>query len=100
MPRHPFRSITAGSSLAFVLSMPFTTVSAADSLEEAGSLEKVLVTARSIEDTLPLELALYGHDVDTVTAEQIAAVGHVDVNSALQHEVPGLFVSPGSGPFD
>lgn len=99
MPRYPFRSITAGSSLALVLSMPFTTVSAAE-LEEAGPLEKVLVTARSIEDTLPLELARYGHDVNTVTAEQIAAVGYVDVNSALQHEVPGLFVSPGSGPFD
>lgn len=94
MPRHSFRSITAGSGLAFALSMSVANVGAADSLEE------ILVTARSIEDTLPLELARYGHDVNTVTAEQIAAAGYVDASSALQHEVPGLFVSPGSGPFD
>lgn len=64
------------------------------------SLEEVLVTARSIEDTLPLELARYGHDVNVVSAAQIAAAGYVDVSSALQYEVPGLFVSPGSGPYD
>ncbi|MBB6094179.1 vitamin B12 transporter [Povalibacter uvarum] len=67
---------------------------------KAQTLEEVLVTARSIEDTLPVELKRYGHDVETVTADRIAAAGYVDVSSALQFEVPGLFVSPGSGPFD
>ncbi len=66
----------------------------------AQNLEEVLVTARSIEDTLPAELIRYGHDVSTVTSERIAAAGYVDVSSALQYEIPGLFVSPGSGPFD
>ncbi|HMN45254.1 MAG TPA: TonB-dependent receptor [Povalibacter sp.] len=66
----------------------------------ADTLEEVLVTARSIEDTLPLELTRYGHDVETVSADQIAAAGYVDVSAALQYQVPGLFVSPGSGPFD
>lgn len=103
MSRHSFRPIAAASSLALALFI--THVSAADPLDAAASpdealLDVVLVTARSIEDTLPLELARYGHDVDTVTAGQIAAAGHVDVSSALQYEVPGLFVSPGSGPFD
>lgn len=63
-------------------------------------VEEVIVTARSIEDTLPLELARYGHDVAVVSAERIAVAGYVDASAALQHEVPGLFVSPGSGPFD
>jgi len=64
------------------------------------TLEEVLVTARSIEDTLPLELARYGHDIEVLTAERIRAAGYVDVSSALQSETPGLFVAPRSGPFD
>lgn len=64
------------------------------------TLEEVRITARSIEDTLPLELVTYGHDVEIVGSERLAAVGYVDVSAALQHEVPGLFVSPGSGPYD
>jgi vitamin B12 transporter len=58
------------------------------------------VTARSIEETLPVELARYGHDVEYVSADRVRAAGYVDVSTALQFEVPGLFVSPGSGPFD
>ncbi|MBM0108263.1 TonB-dependent receptor plug domain-containing protein [Steroidobacter sp. S1-65] len=68
--------------------------------EEADPLEEILVTARSIEDTLPVELARYGHDVEYVSADRIRAAGYVDASTALQFEVPGLFVSPGSGPFD
>lgn len=63
-------------------------------------LEEILVTARSIEETLPVELARYGHDVEYVSADRVRAAGYVDVSTALQFEVPGLFVSPGSGPFD
>lgn len=82
---------------------PLATVlalSAVSGLSQADTLEEVLVTARSIEDTLPLELTRYGHDVETVSADQIAAAGYVDVSAALQYDIPGLFVSPGSGPFD
>lgn len=64
------------------------------------TLEEVLVTARSIEDTLPLELSHYGHDVEVVTADRIKAAGYVDVSTALQRETPGLFIAPRSGPFD
>ncbi len=82
------------SSLVIALSLTTLGVAAADTLEE------VLVTARSIEDSLPAELARYGHDVDVVTASRVEAAGYVDVSAALQFEVPGLFVSPRSGPFD
>lgn len=63
-------------------------------------LEEIVVTARSIEETLAVELADYGHDVDMVGADLINRAGYVDVSAALQFEVPGLFVSPGSGAFD
>ncbi|HEY0686030.1 MAG TPA: TonB-dependent receptor [Steroidobacter sp.] len=68
--------------------------------EGTDPLEEILVTARSIEDTLPVELARYGHDVEYISADRIRAAGYVDASTALQFEVPGLFVSPGSGPFD
>lgn len=72
----------------------------ANTREKSDVLGEILVTARSIEDTLPIELSRYGHSVEFVTAERIASAGYVDASAALQHEVPGLFVSPGSGPFD
>lgn len=89
-------SVAAGSTAAIALLAASAVATPRDDI----ALEEVLVTARSIEDTLPLELARYGHDVGTVSAERIAAAGYVDVSSALQFEVPGLFVSPGSGPYD
>jgi vitamin B12 transporter len=63
-------------------------------------LEEIIVTARSIEETLAVELADYGHDVEMFDADRINRAGYVDVSTALQFEVPGLFVSPGSGAFD
>jgi vitamin B12 transporter len=73
----------------------------AQSADRGGNpLEEILVTARSIEETLPVELARYGHDVEYVSADRIRAAGYIDASTALQFEVPGLFVSPGSGPFD
>jgi len=77
-----------------------STVSFAQDTSGADPLEEILVTARSIEETLPVELARYGHDVEYVSADRVRAAGYVDVSTALQFEVPGLFVSPGSGPFD
>lgn len=81
---------------ALLLSAP----SAITLAQDTDPLEEILVTARSIEETLPLELAKHGHDVEYVSADRIRAAGYVDVSTALQFEVPGLFVSPGSGPFD
>ena len=69
-------------------------------LSSAQTVEEVLVTARSLDDTLPVELARYGHQVDTISADRVEAAGYVDVSTALQYEIPGLFVSPGSGPYD
>lgn len=77
-----------------------TTVAFAQGTSGTDPLEEILVTARSIEETLSVELARYGHDVEYVTADRVRAAGYLDVSTALQFEVPGLFVSPRSGPFD
>ncbi len=79
--------------------LPATAARAA-ALPSAADLDAVQVTGRSLEQTLPQELSRYGHVVETVTRERIEAGGYVDVSSALQYEVPGLYVSPGSGVYD
>jgi vitamin B12 transporter len=66
----------------------------------AHDLDTVVVVGHNLEETLPQELARYGHAVETITAERIEAAGYIDVSSALQYEVPGLYVSPGSGAYD
>ncbi len=53
-----------------------------------------------LEEELPQELARYGARVETVTAEEILNGGYVDAASALQNQVPGLYIAPLSGPFD
>lgn len=66
----------------------------------AKDLDTVRVIGHDLEDSLPSELKRYGHAVETVTRERIEQGGYVDVSSVLQYEVPGLFVSPGSGVYD
>lgn len=88
------------------LLVSLSTVSAAALLSTSGAhaqdatVEEAVVTMRGIEQTLPSELRQYGHDVETITETQIRNGGHIDISSALQMQAPGLFVSPGSGPFD
>ncbi|MFC4308606.1 TonB-dependent receptor domain-containing protein [Steroidobacter flavus] len=82
------------------LAASLLTLASTVSFAQDDPLEEILVTARSIEETLPVELARYGHDVEYVSADRVRAAGYVDVSTALQFEVPGLYVSPGSGPFD
>jgi outer membrane cobalamin receptor len=95
--RHSLVTISAASML---LAQAHAAAQAPGAKSDSDALEELLVTARSIEETLPLELSRYGHDVEVVSAERIAAAGYADVNTALQYEVPGLFVMPRSGPFD
>jgi outer membrane cobalamin receptor len=64
------------------------------------SLEEIVVTARSLEEELPQQLAQYGTHVDVVSAAQIQNGGYLDVASALQALSPALYVSSFSGPFD
>lgn len=60
---------------------------------------EVVATGRSLEETLPMELARYGSAVEVVTPVQIKDGVFLDAASALQMLTPGLYIAPGSGPF-
>lgn len=60
--------------------------------------EVVYVYGRSLEATLPQELAAYGSDVATVGRTTVEESAYVDPQQVLQMEVPGLYITP-SGPF-
>ena len=55
--------------------------------------ESIVVTGRSVEETLPQELSRYGSDLHQVTEQDIDDRAAVDVAAALQ-TVPGLYVMP------
>ncbi|MEO8308785.1 MAG: TonB-dependent receptor [Pseudomonadota bacterium] len=66
----------------------------------SGDLDQVVVTGQRLSETLPQQLAEFGVKVETISAQQIRNGGYVDVSSALQALVPGLYVASKNGPFD
>jgi outer membrane cobalamin receptor len=62
-------------------------------------VEEVLITERSLEQTLPLELARYGADLEIITGQVINRHGFVDVAQALEMLVPGLHLTTQAGAF-
>ncbi|MET0251274.1 MAG: TonB-dependent receptor [Novosphingobium sp.] len=58
----------------------------------------IVVTGRSLEETLPEELGRYGHDLSIVGEEKIRQRAPVDAARALE-SVPGVYIRSGSGPF-
>lgn len=62
-------------------------------------VERVIVTGRSLESTLPLELSRYGADLEIVSAEEIANHGFVDVAQSLEMLVPGVHLTTRHGAF-
>lgn len=88
---------TIASRLAIAAVISAGTVAAAQAQTSEGE-DAILVTGQSLEETLPQELARYGSDIETVTAQQVRDAAPVDVASALK-SVPGLYIMPGSGPF-
>jgi len=60
--------------------------------------QSIIVTGRSLEETLPEELSRYGHDVTVIDATQIRNAAALDVARALE-AVPGLYIRSQSGPF-
>lgn len=95
-------TISSLSSLA-ILSLCSTSVlaqqTATSGRNVAPELQEVIVTERSIENTLPLELARFGADLEIVTEEQVRNHGFVDVSQALELLVPGLHLTTQAGAF-
>jgi hypothetical protein len=69
-------------------------------LQIAGLTESVSVVATKLEEELPQIIERGGVRAQTITGAQIQNVGYYDVAQALQVLVPGLFLTPRSGPFD
>ncbi|MBU2098057.1 MAG: TonB-dependent receptor plug domain-containing protein [Gammaproteobacteria bacterium] len=63
------------------------------------TLQEVLITERSIESTLPLELSRYGVDLEIVGSERVRNHGFVDVGQALEMLVPGIHLTTQAGAF-
>ena len=62
-------------------------------------VDELLIVTRSLEQTVPLELSRQGHDLVLVDEETIRNKSYPDVSSALQMEVPGLYLAQQAGPF-
>lgn len=65
-----------------------------------GEVEEVVVTAKRLEESLPLELAEYGNRVQVIEAEAIEKRAINDVAQALQLLAPSLHIQPKAGAFD
>lgn len=63
------------------------------------AIAEVLITERSIERTLPLELSRYGANLEIVTEQQVRNHGFVDVAQSLEMLVPGLHLTSQAGAF-
>ena len=63
-------------------------------------IEEILVTAESIEETIPLELREYGNRLHLLSVEEIELGGFDDLSQTLQMAVPGLYIAPKNGAFD
>lgn len=90
--------LTGLLALSLSVSAPAALAAAVPDQDEQ-RLREVVVSARSLEVTTPLELSKYGYDVEFVTSEQIRDGGYVDLPQALEMLVPGAFVAPQSGAF-
>lgn len=66
---------------------------------DAPTLQEILITERSIENTLSLELARFGADLEIVTDELVRDHGFVDVAQSLEMLVPGLHLTSQAGAF-
>ncbi|SNR92059.1 MULTISPECIES: TonB-dependent siderophore receptor [unclassified Azospirillum] len=86
------------SRLALMALAGLTTLPAAADVQVAQT-EEIIVTGRSLEETLPQELAAYGSDLEIIGERQIKEGGFRDVSQALQMLTPGLYLMPNSGPF-
>ena len=87
----------AGASLALFATTPAL---AATSAASATDVSEVVVTARSLEDVVPADLAKSGVRVSVITDKAIRNGNYVDISQSLQALAPGLYIQSKNGPFD
>lgn len=89
------RNIRFVSLLAVAATLPLAPQAWA---EEAEADAAIIVTGKSLEETLPQELATYGHDITIIDGKRIKDIAALDVARALEL-VPGLYIRSQNGPF-
>jgi outer membrane cobalamin receptor len=89
---------TLGLTLSCALAPSVIVAAEPDGTAEREPAEVVYVYGRSLEVTLPQELARYGSDLVTVGRRTVEENAYVDPQQVLQMEVPGLYITP-TGPF-
>lgn len=109
VPRHTHLIMLASLSLlasASALAQSGTSSSEASPASDTSpanktppAVQEILVSERSLENTLPLELARFGADLEIVTEEQVRNHGFVDVAQSLEMLVPGLHLTTQAGAF-
>jgi vitamin B12 transporter len=93
----PYSALNAGRTCAALLLIG---TPALQTLAASEPLEEVTVTATSLEDTVPQQLARYGTRVESLSADVIDKGGFYDVSQALQQLAQGIYVAPLAGAFD
>jgi outer membrane cobalamin receptor len=88
-----FRSGVVLGACAWLSAMPVRAGSGDD-------IEPVVISATRLEEQVPSIIENQGVRVDSITAEQIANGGFVDISQTLKMLSPGLFVESKTGPFD
>lgn len=95
-------SIRMALAVLVVLCLQITMAASARAQESDGQestdIETVYVYGRSLEATLPQELAQYGSDLVSLGRMTVEEKLYVDPQQMLQMEVPGLYLSS-AGPF-
>lgn len=91
------RSLALGGSALAALAIAGTAQAQPPSTSEV--VDELILTTRSLEQTVPLELSRQGHDLVILDEETIRQKVYPDVASALQMEVPGLYLGQQAGPF-
>jgi outer membrane cobalamin receptor len=101
-PRTPIspRGLPAILALLPMLATTAAWAQTAPAASSESNPEQITVTGKRLEETLPQILEQQGTRIDTVTAEEIAKGGYIDIAQSLGTTVPGLYISPKNGPFD
>jgi outer membrane cobalamin receptor len=94
---HPTLRSLAATGL--VLAAGHAVAQQQDHTASAPALQEILISERSIESTLPLELANFGVDLEIVTDQLMRDHGFVDVAQSLEMLVPGLHLTSQAGAF-
>ena len=96
---HTRRDLSQLSAISLLTMMAGSVFAQQTATANDPAVQEILIRERSIENTLPLELARFGADLEVITEEQVRNHGFVDVAQSLEMLVPGLHLTTQAGAF-